>query len=266
MFTVVQGVQVVNQSVRTLLLLAGTGAVAGAGWLGYSHYVVPAQQTKAAVAKLEALQSQYDELHTSYEKQTVALATAEKEKQRLATSLKLLKIDRRMANIKVLEKGTTDEGEPFMDVAFWEVNPAGEMIGQPQPFRLRGEKLYLDCWIVKFEDQYVEEGDPLRQASLCVFKGIWGELDGPVNSYSLDRESMTSSQAPGIYKQVPANEFEANIWKDFWSVANDPQKQKELGIRANHGQVNYVAVEKDAIYQVELRSSGGVSLKPFDDQ
>lgn len=262
----IQGIQVVNQSLRTLLMLAGAGVAAGAGWLGYSQFVVPAQQTKAAVAKLEALQTQFTTLQADFDRQAVALKSAEKEKQRLATSLKLLKIDRRMANIKVLEKGLTESGEPFMDVAFWEVDSAGEMIGQPKPFRLRGEKLYLDSWIVKFEDQYVEQGDPLRQASLCVFKGIWGELDGPVNSYSLDRESMTSSNPPGIYNQpATTNEFEANIWKDFWSVANDPIKQKELGIRANHGQVNYVAVEKDAIYQVELRSSGGVSLKPLDE-
>ena len=124
----------------------------------------------------------------------------------------------------------------------------------------------LDAMQTKFEDQYIEQADALRSASLCVFKSIWGDLDGPNGSQSLDRINDTSSPiAPGVYStHEKANPFEAKIWTDFWTVSNSPEKQKELGIRASHGQVNYMLVETGQVYQVDLRSSGGISLKPID--
>ena len=46
--------------------------------------------------------------------------------------------------------------------------------------------VYIDCWIVKFDDKYIEEAALHRSTSLCLFKSIYGELDGPVASYSLE--------------------------------------------------------------------------------
>ena len=57
------------------------------------------------------------------------------------------------------------------------------------------------------------------------------------------------------------SEFEEKIWKDFWTIANDSTKSKELGIRANHGQAVYVKAEEGKTYQIELRASDGLSFK-----
>lgn len=259
---VIENVKVANSVVRTGMLLGLVGGLGYAGWFGYNAYVVPAQQAKAALEKLENMQSQYVALEKDFQAQTAELKRAQEQNQRLQTSLKLLKIDRRLANVDILAKGVNEQGEPFLDVEFVEISKDAKPIGEPRKFRLRGDKLYLDCWLVKFEDHYVEQADALRSASLCVFKSIWGDLDGPNGGQSLDQRDSNPRSAPGVYGTYEAaNEFEAKIWQDFWTVANDPEQQKSLGIRANHGQVNYVLVEPGQTYQIEARASDGVSIK-----
>jgi hypothetical protein len=98
---------------------------------------------------------------------------------------------------------------------------------------------------------------------MFVFKSIFGELERPVDAKRLDTQSH--ADLPGIYKNAQQNEFEQKIWNDFWKVSNSLSLQKELGIRASHGQANYVVGEKGQSYQVEIRASGAMSLKPLPE-
>lgn len=266
MAAVMENVKLFNSLIRTLLFAAILGGLGFAGWTGYNRYVLPAQQAKEAMAQLDAMQTKFVTLERDFQAKEKELAQARLQNEKLQTSIKLLKIDRRVANVSVIKKGIDDQGEPFLDVEFLELDKEGKPLGVPRPFHLRGDKLYVDCWLVKFEDHYIEQSDALRSASLCVFKSIWGDLDGPNGGQSLDRISDTSGPiAPGVYStHEKANPFEVKIWTDFWTVSNSLEKQKELGIRASHGQVNYMLVEPGQVYQVDLRSSGGISLKPID--
>ena len=120
--------------------------------------------------------------------------------------------------------------------------------------------MYVDCWVVKFDDKYIEQADALRSASLCIFKSIFGNLDGPEGSMPLDTHSEDSY--PEVYTDNSKSRFEQQIWGDFWSLANDEQSQEELGIRAIHGQANYLKVQKGKIYKITVRASGAPSLEP----
>jgi hypothetical protein len=71
---------------------------------------------------------------------------------------------------------------------------------------------------------------------------------------------------PGVYKSERQTAFEQQIWRDFWKVCNDRQLQKELGIRASQGQASYLEAEEGKTYQVNIRSSGGMSLTPLDEE
>lgn len=262
----VEGIKAISGLFRTLILLLVAAGLGWGGWLGYSQFVVPAMESRAALAQVETLKVELTDLQTQLTANKQMLETAQQDNERLQTALKFLKINRRLAHITVLDQGQTEEGEPFMDVAFAEVNDAGQAIGPARAFRLRGERMFLDCWIVKFEDNYVEQADALRGTSLCVFKGLWGDIDGPRGSQSLDSLAPTSPSPPGIYHQAAqVTDFERKIWADFWSVANDRQRQRDMGIRANHGEAPYVLVEKGKTYRVELRTSGGVSLVPLEN-
>ncbi|MBX3419661.1 MAG: hypothetical protein KF851_18855 [Pirellulaceae bacterium] len=252
----IEKIRIVDSAIRTALLALVLSILGYGGCLGYNHFVVPGQLA----------QKELDKLREDYEVQTVALQESRQKIDKLQTSLRLLKIDRRLANIKILEKGIDEAtGKPFLNVDFWEVSHHGDTpVGDVRTFRLNGDKMYVDCWIVQFEDEYVENADALRNASLCVLKSIWGDMDGPNGGHVLDYAG-SDDQVPVVYQgSGDASEFEHKIWSDFWAVSNDPQRQKELGIRASHGQVNYMQVEEGRTYQVEVRASGGASFRTLD--
>lgn len=261
---VMTNVKTLNSVVRTLLMLTVVGGVGYGGWFGYNNYVKPSREAKQAMADLESLKVKYDEQSDTLIETNKTLVKTRKAKEKLQTALKLIKVDRRMANVKVLEKGTDEDGKPFLEVRFTEIDSDGNEVGIARDFTLAGEKLYIDCWIVSFEDKYVEAADPLRAASLCVFKSIYGEIDGPMSAKSLDEQYSQNGMPPGIYDDELKTEFEDKIWSDFWSVCNDSSMQRDLGIRASYGQANYVLGEEGKTYQVQLRSSGGASLKPIE--
>lgn len=262
-------VKTINSAVRTVLATVVLGGIGYGGFLGYQHYVQPSLEAKKAIAELKSLQTAFDlqaqtlsDTQTSLTEKTQALNEAIIENEKLNTRLKLLKVDRRVANVEVLDTYESEDGRPEMIVRFTEVDEAGQPVGASRDFTLAGNKMYVDCWTVSFEDDYVEQADELRGASLCVFKSIFGDIDGPNGAMSLDQETQ-ESPVPGIYRDEKKNAFEQKIWSDFWNVCNDMQRQQELGIRASYGDAIYVQVVKGQVYQIKLRSSGIVSLTPL---
>lgn len=258
----IEGIKAVNSVMRTLLVLAAAGVVGYGGYLGYYQFVVPAGEAREAKARLEEFRLQNVELQKTVAAQSEKLDELQRLNDKLQTSLKLIKLDRRVAAIKVVRKGKDDAGQPWMDIEFVEMDREGKQpTGKPRPYRLKGERLYVDCWLVKFEDRYVEDADLLRNATLCVFKEIYGDLDGPSAAQSLDKASGEQI-VPAGYDDSDVNAFERKIWYDFWSVANSAARQRELGIRAAHGQANNILAEEGQTYIVELRASDGVTLRP----
>lgn len=256
MSEMMNNVKTVNSVVRTGIFLAVSAAIAYGGYVGYDNYIRPGIEAKEKMMELEQLQ-------VDFRKQTEQLDKLNEENDRIRTSMRLLKVDRRKANVEVLETYENDEGESEMLVRFTEFNEFGEPIGASRDFQLRGDTMYVDCWVVKFGDKYIEQADALRSASLCVFKGIYGNLDGPEGSKPLDQQSGESF--PDVYADEDKSAFEAKIWNDFWRLANDPKSQQELGIRAIHGQANYLKVQEGKTYEVYVRSSGAANLVPVGE-
>jgi hypothetical protein len=245
-------VRTLNSVMRTMILLVILAAIGYGGYQAYRRIIVPGLGADTTKAELEDSLRRIADLEKSLEAKTQEIS-------KLQAALKLLKVDRRLAQVKILDKGIDPaDGRPYLNVEFVEVDERGQPIAQPRTFRLAGDKLYVDCWLVKFQDQYVENADALRGTTMCIFKGIFGNLDGPEGSFPLDQGQRLEATAYGQGGEV--SQFEQQIWSDFWSVANSADKQRELGIRAAHGQVNYVLVEAGMVYQVDLRASDGATI------
>ncbi len=258
MSELMSNVKTINSVMRTLMLLGVTGAVGYGGWFGYENYVRPGFEANQAIADLELMKAEF-------EAQSEEMKRISAVNERLETSLKLLKVDRRIANVKVMEKGFDEAGQPYMEVRFTEVNEQGDPVGSPRDFTLRGEKFYIDGWVATFEDKYVENADELRAASMFVFKSIYGDAERPRDGQRLDTQTV-SQGPPGIYNSQRKNQFEQKIWSDFWKVCNNRKLQKELGIRASQGEASYLEAEEGKTYQVSIRASGGMNLTPVDQQ
>ena len=248
-----ENVKTVNSAVRTVMMLAVAGGLGYVTWFGYSNYIAPGIEAKQAMAELKTLKEEFQSLETQLETTTA-------EKDRLATSLKLLKLDKRAAFVEVMEIGIDDKEQSYLEVRFTEIDPDGNPIGASRDFTLQGETFFIDTWMAKFQDRYIEEADGLRGASLFKFKRIFGDDEKPSEAQSLEH---TSSEVPEFYKQKAVSDFEKQIWSDFHAVCNDPKRQDELGIRAVGGQAPHIKAEEGRTYKVTIRATGDISLNPI---
>jgi hypothetical protein len=264
----------INSVVRTLLGLVVVGGLTAAGWYGYTAYnateIEARRQTAAREAAEKALSDTQDQLLRSQAEvaskvaelaqKNAAIVKLQEDLEKLRVSLKLLKLDHRVARLTVADQSTdAATGETSTLIEFVELNDEGQPIETPRQFRIRGDIVYLDNWLVKFDDRYVERADIERGTSLVLFRRIFGERQQPIEGYPLDE----IGSAPRAYARgSKMSDFERRIWDDFWTIANDAGKAEELGIRAAHGQAVSMKVQKGKSYRVELRASDGLSIVP----
>jgi hypothetical protein len=288
----------INALIRTLLATLVVGGLAIGGWWLFDHYTFQDRQLSERQRQLEATQAELldagNQLRQALETlHTMEIELSERLEQidRLETSLALLTVDQRLARLEVLpleesdqpagsaaaqdasvadqaadqaagqEAGQAagDEPERPIRIRFVELSPDGDPIGSPREFRFSSDVLYIDNWIVKFDDRFVKDKDLQRGTSLCLFRRIFGEDQSPSQGYLLDEVGMR----PQAYARGgQPTEFESQIWSQFWEFANDPQKAAEMGIRAANGEAVSIQVRPGMAYNIELRASGGLSITP----
>jgi hypothetical protein len=182
----------------------------------------------------------------------------EQEKQRLETYLKILKhIDRR-ARVEVLRQ-TKDQGGLQTTIRFTEVDDAGKPVNASRELTLPGQEVYFDTLVIKFDDHFVEQGDPIKGEALLLFRRIFSSTMRAEDGFIIDKEG----QEPEVYAgRKGASDFEKDLWKRFWELANDEKLAKERGVRAIHGDAPYMRLEPDRVYEICLRSTGEVIITP----
>ena len=190
----------------------------------------------------------------------VEVAEAEEEIKALDVAIQLLKVDTRVAKMEVLSQGAS-AAEPDRVrtiLRFTELGPDGEPLGEGRELEVEGTKVYVETLVVKFQDSYVEKGDSLRGTSLCLFKRVFGENQKPVEGPELD----AVGEQPLVYGgDSTPNPVHRELWERFWDYANDPDLAKQLGVRAIHGEAPFMETRPGKTYWVELRASGGVSIR-----
>lgn len=284
MAEVMESVRTLNSVVRTVIALILVGGAGLASWWGYRTYnaqALSAEQAEAALADAqrttqqvkEQLDEKQRELSTAQQRierqqaeivqQKQDIEQKQKEIERLGTAMRLLKVDHRLARLTVVDQ-TKDEatGEVTTVVEFTELGDDGQSLDQSRRFTIKGDLIYVDNWIVKFDDKYVEQAAIDRATSLVLFRRIFGERQQPLDGFPLDR----NQGPPAAYvRGGRVSELEQKIWADFWGIANDENKAKELGIRAAHGQAISVKAQKGKSYRILLRASDGLSIVPEDN-
>ena len=265
-------ISTINSAVRTLLALVVVGAAGTGGYYAYTTY--NAKDIAAANAKkeLQDAQDQLErtqvslkarELEVHQQAAKIAEQIEELKKKdvqiaKLETARRLLKVDHRLARINILDQTTAENGEVTSEVEFVELNPEGMPMGESKKFTMKGDMIYIDGLSVTFEDKYVEEADLERGTSLFSFTRIFTDVQNPRDGHSLD-DVGSRPLAYGRGGQI--SEFESNIWKNFWKLANDQEAAKNLGIASIHGSAVSIKPVKGNSYTIELRASAGPKLK-----
>ncbi len=267
MGSVIEGVKTVNSAVRTLLLASLVAVIGGGAYFGYSEYtarerLLTEQAEKLVVAEeqLVSLKGDLESRLVEIEQLNVDLKVQIQENEKLQTAMHLLKTDQRLALLRVVGVKRNDEGDVLTsELEFTELAPAGDSMSAPKRFELPGDVIYIDNWVVKFDDKYVERADIERGTSLCLFRRIFSEQQMPTEGFSLDEVGMR----PQAYARGGAmTEFEKQLWSEFWEFANNPTRAAELGIRAANGEAVSIKVREGMQYNISLRASGGLSIDP----
>jgi hypothetical protein len=264
-------VRTLNSAVRTMIfgaLVVGSGV---GGWKAYSLYNEPQKKLAEKQRQVEQMATQLASAQSNLaerDKQVAMLDAEVKLKNaaiaKLETSMGLLKLRHRIAHLRVLDqKKAPDSDRVMTSVEFFEVNDEGAPIGDHrQKFEIQGDRVYIECLVAKFDDKYVEENDLDRHTAVCLFQRIFGEHQQPKDGFAIDQvgTSPTSYARGG-----ESSEFEQRIWKDFWTIANNPKQAAELGIRAAHADAPSIQVKPGVTYELELRTTGEFTLRPLPE-
>ena len=245
-----------NHFARTVALLGMTGLVGTGMYLGYRTFHardVAEQELREKEKQISEQAGQIKELQTDVE-------SKRKQIEQLDTSLRLLKTDHRVARIVVSDQRPAQNRAMLATTfQFFEIDDAGRALEEPRTYTIDGDRLYVDAYVVKFDDRFVEQGDPLRGTSIFLFKRLWGEYQNPTDGYVLDR---VRARPVGYSDGHEMSDFEKRIWNNFWDLANDPERLAAAGIRSAHGEAPSMRLKKGMSYRLNLRASGGLSFEP----
>jgi hypothetical protein len=202
-------------------------------------------------------------LQEQIHQQQQTIRQLEQEKLRLEAFLKILKQVDRRARIEVLRQGTVPPGDPQgklqTTIRFTEIDDSGKPVHAFRDLTLPGKEVYFDTLVIKFDDHFVEQSDPLKGRALMLFRRIFSSTMRAEDGFVIDAEGQT----PDVYAEHQApSAFEKDLWRRFWEVANDEKMAKERGVRAIHGDAPYMRLEPDRVYEICLRSTGEVIITP----
>ncbi len=266
-------VQHINTTLRTVIYGAAVVLVGMAGYIGYQSFTSPRAELEST--KNDLVETQADLKETSRQlaerEQTVVALTGQVNKlgsenieltksvDRLTTSIKLLRLNHRLARIVVRKQAPNDAGMLTTKFDFVEINEEGQPIGETRTFEVDGDRIYVEYLVVKFDDSYVTQADIERGTSICLIQRIFGEKQQPAEGYAIDQ---VGTRPTGYDRGQPVSEFEKRIWDDFWTIANNRAKAEEMGIRAIQAEAPSLRVLEGKTYEIEIRASGDFSFLP----
>lgn len=255
-------IKIVNSAVRTLLATVVVIGATYVGYIGYALYNKPQQELAAKQAELQKALENLQKASADIAARDQQIGELNEKLDRAELAMHLLKVRRRLARLTVLDQRDDPAlGMPVSRIEFVEINDDGQPIGPAKQFEIQGDIVYVDYLNVTFDDKYVEASDLDRATSICLFQRIFGEHQQAAEGFQLDEVGTR----PTAYARGTAmSDFEKKIWNDFWLIANDPQRAAELGIFAAHGAAVYQRVQPGATYELELRSSGGLTIRPIE--
>lgn len=253
--------------VRNLIL--GTFAAITAFW-SYQLYDYTSEQRReieqrdAQIASLETdVQRGLEEIahkDAQIEHQAAEIEEQAAEIDRLELARQLLRLDHRVATIEVLRQGPAEDGsgQKETEILFTELDDAGRPIAEGEAITIKGTRLYLDGLVIKFEDDYVEQGDHLRGTSVCLFERLFSDAVAPENGVPID--SKYRHPLPFRGDDLPDPLYGA-LFERIWDYANDPEAAAALGVRAISGEAPSIEARPGKTYRVELRQSGGMTIR-----
>ena len=183
----------------------------------------------------------------------------QEERRRLAEYAQRLGAVRRVAQVDVIRQHLDDSGRLVNTLLWQEIGPDG-LLGKPLALETVGEQVYFEAFVIKFETRFVGEGDPLRGASLAMFRRVFGESQIPESVPDLDRLSH-----PPLRTDPATTDFQRMLWQRFWEIADQPRLAEQFGVRIAQCEAPAVRLAPGQTWEVALDAVGGLNLHRIGD-
>jgi hypothetical protein len=202
----------------------------------------------------------YEKSRSSEARLQQEIEKLEEQRRHLQDFVQRLTSERRVAEVLVSEQSQNGDRIEKTTLLFVEYGRDGRQL-PPKFFTIQGNVAHIDALVIKFDRGFMEQDDPLRGQSLVLFYRLFGDYQAPADGYRIDEPG----RSPEIYKgdatlSPAAQAFEAELWRDFWKLADDPKYREEKGVRVAQGESPWTYFYPDKIYTVKLEAAGGLSL------
>jgi len=237
---------------RTILTSLAACAVLLVAYFLYSQHA-----EERRIAELEALRQEMEQ------------RVAEKE-----AMLRRLSRTRRVAHIEVVDQAFSPSSEvagangssntaviESTTIRFIELDDDGAELAR-QEMTIPGGVLFIDAWTVKFSQEDVAAGHPLRGRTLVLLRRIYSDRMPPRDGIAID----TPGAVPAGYAASEMGKFEMAVWDQFWDIAADAALAERLGVRVAQGEVVYKPVRRGQRYELVVDAVGGMNLTPVHAQ
>jgi hypothetical protein len=195
-----------------------------------------------------------------YRAQTVTereLAAAQERNRELQSFVERLSDERRVANVIVTDRTTDSAGVVHTTLLFVEYARDGREM-PPKRFTVRGNQAHVDALVIKFDREFVQQGDPLRGHSIALFHRLFGDHQTPAEGFPID----PPGQVPDLYKgdDSRVSGFEQELWTNFWRLTTDEAYRRQAGVRVAVAQSVWGPFEEDRLYTITLEAAGGLNI------
>ena len=183
------------------------------------------------------------------------------ENTQLKTALSRLTAEDQIGYAKVLHQEQVD-GKLMTTIRFVET-ARGELRRQvlQREYVIPGNVVHFDALIVRFPPQMVMDGEA---RALYLWRRIYGESIAPEAGFAIESEGGEPARYAGLLDELPVPQ-RALFWEGIWSLANDPQRLAEHGIRAVYGTAVYTRMEPGLIYVFRIGPTGDFYVESIPD-
>lgn len=168
-----------------------------------------------------------------------------------------LSADSRVAEVLVTQSRFNEETKKIeTTIKFLEYDASGKPLA-PKYFTFQGNIIQFQSLVIRFQDNLVEAGDPIRGKSAYLF----------LKAFVLDSEKtqvfniVEANQIPDGYKVPGArSEFEKKLWEEFWKYALDPQARERTGVKNAQIEAPGSMFLPGTIYTIKIEHDGGIRI------
>lgn len=179
------------------------------------------------------------------------------EREVLKKMVARLQADSRIAEVIVVDTTYNSmTSEHMTTIKFLEYGARGEPL-QPRYFTFSSNIIQFQSLVTRFEDEFILSDDAVKGKSVYLFWKAF-VLDGA----NTEEYVITPiDEVPDGYKiEGPRNDFEDEVWREFWEYALDENKAVTKGIKNAQIEAPGTKFIQGILYTLKIEHDGGIRI------